>query len=229
MIFASLLTTTGLIILTRASPVSLTTYRRRDVPIEEGQMDEESIDGLRLEPERLLLYDQKGFQVVDSSPKSLYDLSPDHYPRMWRPKLAELSNEVGQAPADKRGLRSNSLSIVNNMEVLRNQVLFELARRKALQNQRQAMENRKILESIGKRSIQENEFPQNPSRSPDNIKNRVYTDARSNSAQHQQHQTYTERIPVERTHEWYDIDDSLIRGNGDDETRKMVSNEIRLL
>lgn len=63
MIFASLLTTTGLIILTRASPVSFTTYRKRDVPIEDTQMDEESINRFRLEPERLLLYDQKGLPV----------------------------------------------------------------------------------------------------------------------------------------------------------------------
>jgi len=49
--------------------------------------------------------------------------------------------------------RIGSLSIVNNMDVLRQRVLLELARRKALQDQRQVDENRRFLESIGKRSV----------------------------------------------------------------------------
>lgn len=52
-----------------------------------------------------------------------------------------------------RTKRIGSLSIVNNLDVLRQRVLLELARRKALQNQRQVDENRRFLESIGKRSV----------------------------------------------------------------------------
>jgi len=56
--------------------------------------------------------------------------------------------------AKKRiGSLRGSLSIVNNMDVLRQRVLLELARRKALQDQRQVDENRRFLESIGKRSV----------------------------------------------------------------------------
>jgi DNA-binding GntR family transcriptional regulator len=52
-----------------------------------------------------------------------------------------------------RTKRIGSLSIVNNLDVLRQRVLLELARRKALQDQRQVDENRRFLESIGKRSV----------------------------------------------------------------------------
>ncbi|XP_011064560.1 PREDICTED: uncharacterized protein LOC105152153 [Acromyrmex echinatior] len=52
-----------------------------------------------------------------------------------------------------RTKRIGSLSIVNNLDVLRQRVLLELARRKALQDQRQVEENRRFLESVGKRSV----------------------------------------------------------------------------
>lgn len=54
-----------------------------------------------------------------------------------------------------RSKRIGSLSIVSSMDVLRERVLLELARRQALQRQRQIEMNRRILDHIGKRSVPE--------------------------------------------------------------------------
>ncbi|XP_011497737.1 PREDICTED: uncharacterized protein LOC105362094 [Ceratosolen solmsi marchali] len=51
-----------------------------------------------------------------------------------------------------REKRIGSLSIVNSVDVLRERVLLELARRKAMEDQRQISENRRLLDSVGKRS-----------------------------------------------------------------------------
>lgn len=61
-----------------------------------------------------------------------------------------MSNDIASDVA--RTKRIGSLSIVDNLDVLRQRYLLELARRKALQDQRQVGENRRVLESIGKRS-----------------------------------------------------------------------------
>lgn len=45
-----------------------------------------------------------------------------------------------------------SLSVTNSLDVLRQRVLLELARRKALQDQKQIDANRRFLDNIGKRS-----------------------------------------------------------------------------
>lgn len=62
-------------------------------------------------------------------------------------------NSESDLGSDVRIKRFGSLSIVNNLDVLRQRVMLELARRKALQDQRQVDENRRFLESIGKRSV----------------------------------------------------------------------------
>jgi len=64
-------------------------------------------------------------------------------------ELLETDNNFGVMRAKRIG----SLSIVNNLDVLRQKFLLELARRKALQDQRQIDENRRVLDSIGKRSV----------------------------------------------------------------------------
>ncbi|KYN10307.1 Diuretic hormone class 1 [Trachymyrmex cornetzi] len=64
-----------------------------------------------------------------------------------------LNSENDLGPDVMRTKRIGSLSIVNNLDVLRQRVLLELARRKALQDQRQVEENRRFLESVGKRSV----------------------------------------------------------------------------
>ncbi|KAL0106947.1 hypothetical protein PUN28_015456 [Cardiocondyla obscurior] len=73
-------------------------------------------------------------------------------------RIPELEDEMLNSENDlgsdvMRTKRIGSLSIVNNLDVLRQRVLLELARRKALQDQRQVDENRRFLESIGKRSV----------------------------------------------------------------------------
>lgn len=66
-------------------------------------------------------------------------------------EMYESSKDPG--PTILRTKRIGSLSIVNNLDVLRERILLELARRKALQDQRQIDANRRILDSIGKRSV----------------------------------------------------------------------------
>ncbi|XP_003425320.1 diuretic hormone 44 [Nasonia vitripennis] len=51
-----------------------------------------------------------------------------------------------------RGKRIGSLSVVNSVDVLRERVLLELARRKAMENQQQLGENQYVFKSVGKRS-----------------------------------------------------------------------------
>lgn len=51
-----------------------------------------------------------------------------------------------------RSKRIGSLSINNSVDVLRQRVLLELARRKAMQDQYQIDENRRMMQTIGKRS-----------------------------------------------------------------------------
>lgn len=58
----------------------------------------------------------------------------------------------GAGGSPNRDKRIGSLSIVNSVDVLRQRVLLELARRKAMEDQRQISENRRILDSVGKRS-----------------------------------------------------------------------------
>lgn len=52
-----------------------------------------------------------------------------------------------------------SLSIVNSIDVLRQRLLLEMARRQMEKSQQQIAENRKLMESIGKRSFQHSHFP----------------------------------------------------------------------
>ena len=52
---------------------------------------------------------------------------------------------------DKRA-KGPSLSIVNSVDVLRNRYALELLRREAMDKERQISENRKFMESLGKRA-----------------------------------------------------------------------------
>lgn len=70
--------------------------------------------------------------------------------------MFDSGNDPGSTVVRTKRLESKrigSLSIVNSLDVLRQRVLLELARRKALQDQRQIDANRRLLESIGKRSF----------------------------------------------------------------------------
>ncbi|CAD1471371.1 unnamed protein product, partial [Heterotrigona itama] len=71
-------------------------------------------------------------------------------------EMFDSGNDPGSTVVRTKRLESKrigSLSIVNSLDVLRQRVLLELARRKALQDQRQIDANRRLLESIGKRSF----------------------------------------------------------------------------
>lgn len=70
--------------------------------------------------------------------------------------MLDLGNDPGSAV--RRTKRFGSLSIANPLDVLRERVMLQLARRKALQDQQQIDENRRFLEIIGKRSVQEYEL-----------------------------------------------------------------------
>ncbi|XP_039303877.1 diuretic hormone 44 isoform X2 [Solenopsis invicta] len=101
--------------------------------------------------------------LTSSAPLSSYerrDVS-DERPKIFLlidRRIPELEDEMLNSENDlgsdvMRTKRIGSLSIVNNLDVLRQRVLLELARRKALQDQRQVDENRRFLETIGKRSV----------------------------------------------------------------------------
>ncbi|XP_011335082.2 diuretic hormone 44 isoform X1 [Ooceraea biroi] len=88
-------------------------------------------------------------ELSDRRPKIF--LLPDRAMPELESELLETDNNFGTLRAKRIG----SLSIVNNLDVLRQKFLLELARRKALQDQRQINENRLVLDSIGKRSVPE--------------------------------------------------------------------------
>jgi Corticotropin-releasing factor family. len=63
---------------------------------------------------------------------------------MWFSQAARRVKRTGSGP---------SLSIVNPLDVLRQRLLLEIARRRMRQTQNQIQANRDILESIGKREV----------------------------------------------------------------------------
>lgn len=115
----------------------------------------------------------------------------------------ELESEVTRA---KRLPKIGSLSIVNNLDVLRQRVLLELARRKQVQDQRQIEENRRFLENIGKRSV------------PVSDTGRI---VRSRNDQN--------RPAMSNRIEWLEEDDPLFHGSQDDRMTRVQANELRLL
>ncbi|XP_046816608.1 diuretic hormone 44 [Vespa crabro] len=111
-------------------------------------------------------------------------------------EMYESSNDPG--PTILRTKRIGSLSIVNNFDVLRERILLEIARRKALQDQRQIDANRQILDSIGKRSV--------PS----------YEDYTSSSRPR----------TSERIYDWLSENDSLLGNRHSNQDRRVANNEL---
>ncbi|KAK2588264.1 hypothetical protein KPH14_004293 [Odynerus spinipes] len=130
-------------------------------------------------PEMLWLIDQR----MPELEKEMYDTSNDPGSTIVRTK------------------RIGSLSIVNSLDVLRQRVLLELARRKALQDQRQIDANRRLLETIGKRSAP------------------VYENYDSSSRPRNS----------ERILDWLDENGPLLREPHNDRERRVESNELFLL
>ncbi|XP_044726675.1 uncharacterized protein LOC123290519 [Chrysoperla carnea] len=67
--------------------------------------------------------------------------------------LASNDNDKMQKRDGKLGRNGPSLSIVQPLDILRQRMLLEIARRKALQQVKQVQANREILENLGKRNL----------------------------------------------------------------------------
>ncbi|XP_071857537.1 corticotropin-releasing diuretic hormone 44 isoform X2 [Bombus fervidus] len=122
--------------------------------------------------------------------------------------------------------RIGSLSIVNSLDVLRQRVLLELARRKALQDQQQIDANRRILKTIGKRSLP---FYNKdvPKAIDSRIRNGIDYVIEQEEKNHDR-DVVPERIP-DRMQNWLRNDDSAFRERQDDQMRRIQANELRLL
>ncbi|KOC63935.1 Diuretic hormone [Habropoda laboriosa] len=123
-----------------------------------------------------------------------------------------------------RTKRIGSLSIVNSLDVLRQRVLLELARRKALQDQRQIDANRRILESIGKRSL--SLYNGDISRAVDSrTKNGLEYIIEQERKSHNRNVT-PERI-AENMQDWLQTDDSAFQERQDDQTQRVMKQLFR--
>ncbi|XP_018351746.1 PREDICTED: diuretic hormone 44 [Trachymyrmex septentrionalis] len=151
--------------------------------------------------------------LTSSAPLSSYerrDVSYEH-PKFFLlidQRIPELEDEMLNSENDlgsdvMRTKRIGTLSIVNNLEVLRQRVLLELARRKALQDERQIEENRRFLESIGKRSVSNAD--------------RIVRSSMKNNG----------RSATSDRNEWTEENNPLSRESQDDRT--VQANELRLL
>ncbi|KMQ95108.1 diuretic hormone class 1 [Lasius niger] len=156
--------------------------------------------------------------LTSSAPLSSYerreDVSDDR-PKIFLlmdQRIPELENEIldNEFGAEvTRAKRIGSLSIVNNLDVLRQRVLLELARRKAQQDQRQIDANRRVLESIGKRSVPGSDAGKISARS-----GKSRNDSRGEGSH-----------AMSNRFEWLEEDDPLFRGSQDD---RMTRVRVRL-
>jgi hypothetical protein len=88
-------------------------------------------------------------------PHGEWESAPD--PRFYL--LTELERESNQAARRvKRTGTGPSLSIVNPLDVLRQRLLLEIARRRMRQSQDQIQANREILQTIGKRDVHKSQL-----------------------------------------------------------------------
>lgn len=156
--------------------------------------------------------------LTSSAPLSSYerrDVSDDR-PKIFLlmdERIPELENEIlgNELGSDvTRAKRIGSLSIVNNLDVLRQRVLLELARRKQEQDLRQIEANRRVLENIGKRSV------------PGSDAGRIA--ARSDKSRNDR-----DRPAMSNRIEWIEEDDPLFHGSQDDRMARVQANELRLL
>ncbi|XP_011863404.1 PREDICTED: uncharacterized protein LOC105559600 isoform X2 [Vollenhovia emeryi] len=142
--------------------------------------------------------------VSDDRPK-IFLLIDQRIPELEDEMLNAENNLGSNVMRTKKRIGTiGSLSIVNNLDVLRQRVLLELARRKALQDQRQVDENRRFLETIGKRSVSD--------------AGRTVRSGMKSSR---------ERPAASNRNEWIEENNPLFRGSQDDRT--VQANELRLL
>ncbi|XP_008558830.1 uncharacterized protein LOC103579251, partial [Microplitis demolitor] len=131
-----------------------------------------------------------------------------------------------------RAKRIQSLSVTNSLDVLRQRVLLELARRKALQDQQQIDANRRYLDNIGKRSNQYLKMDYLPQMLETKNIARIFD---HQFADQPEQNYYTAKNPLESTLDWYNnnnnnANDVTNQYNVNDQLRKIKKiNKIRLL
>lgn len=116
--------------------------------------------------------------------------------------------------------RIGSLSIVNSLDVLRQRVLLELARRKALQDQQQIDANRRILKTIGKRSL-----PLYNKDVPKAIDSRIRNGI--DYVIEQEEKSHDRDVVPERMQNWLRNDDSAFRERQNDQMRRVITLFVR--
>ncbi|XP_076161440.1 corticotropin-releasing diuretic hormone 44 [Ptiloglossa arizonensis] len=172
-------------------------------------------------------------QPISYSTYDERELSREHPPFLLlvNHQVPELENEMfdsGNDPGSTviRTKRIGSLSIVNSLDVLRQRVLLELARRKAMQDQRQIDANRRILETIGKRSLPL--YTGGISKPLDSrMRNGIEYAIEQDEKSHDRSLT-PERMPA-KVEDWLQTDDATFRERQDDQPRRVQANELRLL
>ncbi|XP_031830579.1 corticotropin-releasing diuretic hormone 44 [Nomia melanderi] len=145
-------------------------------------------------------------------------------------RIPDLENEMFDSSNDPgstvvRTKRIGSLSIVNSLDVLRQRVLLELARRKAMQDQQQVNANRRLLDVIGKRSLPL--FTNDVSKPMTRTRNGIEYAIEQEEKNHDRSIT-PDKVP-ERLDDWFQIDDPAFRERHDDQTRRVQTNDLRLL
>ncbi|XP_033325788.1 corticotropin-releasing diuretic hormone 44 [Megalopta genalis] len=145
-------------------------------------------------------------------------------------RIPDLENEMFDSSNDPgstlvRTKRIGSLSIVNNLDVLRQRVLLELARRKAMQDQQQVNANRRLLDVIGKRSLPL--FTEGMNKPISRTRNGIEFTI-DQEEKNQDRSTAPEKLPG-RLDDWLQVNDGTFRERHDDQTRRVQSNELRLL
>ncbi|XP_043259455.1 diuretic hormone 44 [Colletes gigas] len=172
-------------------------------------------------------------QPISYSAYDERELSREHPPFLLLVDrhVPELENEMfdsGNDPGSTvvRTKRIGSLSIVNSLDVLRQRVLLELARRRAMQAQRQVDANRRLMENIGKRSLPLYTGGMSKSidsRTRNGIEYTVDRDEKSHDPS-----LASERMPA-KVEDWLQTDDATFRERQDDQPRRVQANELRLL
>ncbi|KAK1132116.1 hypothetical protein K0M31_016251 [Melipona bicolor] len=137
-------------------------------------------------------------------------------------EMFDSGNDPGSTVVRTKRLESKrigSLSIVNSLDVLRQRVLLELARRKALQDQRQIDANRRLLESIGKRS-----FPlYNVADESKAVDSRAKNGIEYAMEQKEKSGSHDRSVASDRVGNWLrNQDDSAFRERQDDPVRRVI-------
>lgn len=143
--------------------------------------------------------------------------------------MFDSGNDPGSTVVRTKRLESKrigSLSIVNSMDVLRQRVLLELARRKALQDQAQIDANRRLLETIGKRSLPL--YGENMSKTGDSRLKSEFEYVLEQQGKNHDRNVAPERIS-ERLQDWLHNDDSAFRERQDDQTRRVIIRREHLI